>query len=111
MISSKLADSTALADPKWFSNALFLLEPTPCICSNSDLLILFFLFALCVLIANLFCKPAARKLEQQYSIIKYRDMILNEGISMLPNKPHPYIVQDHLNRFLDASNHFDIADK
>ena len=29
-----------------------------------------------VLFANLFFKPAARKLEQQYSIIKYRDTIL-----------------------------------
>ena len=64
-----------------------------------------------VLFANLFFKPAARKLEQQYSIIKYRDTILLEGISMLPNKPHPYTVQDHLNRYLDSSNHFDIADK
>ena len=64
-----------------------------------------------VLFANLLFKPAARKLEQQYSIIKYRDMILLEGISMLPNKPHPYTVQDHLNRYLDSSNHFDIAEE
>jgi len=64
-----------------------------------------------VLFANLFFKPAARKLEQQYSIIKYRDTILLEGISMLPNKPHPYTVQDHLNRYLDSSNHFDIAEE
>jgi len=64
-----------------------------------------------VLFANLLFKPAARKLEQQYSIIKYRDMILLEGISMLPNKPHPYTVQDHLNRYLDSSNHFDIAEQ
>ena len=64
-----------------------------------------------VLFANLFFKPAARKLEQQYSIIKYRDTILLEGISMLPNKPHPYTVQAHLNRYLDSSNHFDIAEE
>ena len=64
-----------------------------------------------VLFANLFLKPAARKLEQQFSLIRYRDKILMEGISMLPNKPHPYTVQDHLNRYLDSSNHFDIADK
>ena len=64
-----------------------------------------------VLFANLLFKPAARKLEQQYSIIKYRDMILLEGISMLPNKPNPYTVQDHLNRYLDSSNHFDIAEQ
>ena len=64
-----------------------------------------------VLFANLLFKPAARKLEQQYSIIKYRDTILLEGISMLPNKPHPYTVQENLNRYLEFSNHFDIADK
>ena len=51
--------------------------------------------------ANLLLKPAARKLEQQHSLIRYRDKILMEGISMLPNKPHPYTVQDHLNRYLD----------
>ena len=28
---SKLADSTALAEPKWFNNALFLIDPIPCI--------------------------------------------------------------------------------
>ena len=64
-----------------------------------------------VLFANLFLKPAARKLEQKYSIILYRDKILLEGISMLPNKPHPYTIQDHLNRYLDPSNHFDIAER
>ena len=64
-----------------------------------------------VLFANLFFKPAARKLEQKYSIIKYRDTILLEGISMLPNKPHPYTMQDNLNRYLDSSNHFDIAEE
>ena len=64
-----------------------------------------------VIFANLLLKPAARKLEQQFAIIKYRDTVLLEGISMLPNKPHPYTVQDHLNRYLDSANHFDIADK
>jgi len=64
-----------------------------------------------VLFANLLFKPSARKLEQQFSIIKYRDKILLEGIAMLPNKPHPYTVQDHLNRYLDSSNHFDIAEE
>ena len=64
-----------------------------------------------VLFANLLFKPSARKLEQQFSIIKYRDKILLEGIAMLPNKPHPYTVQDQLNRYLDASNHFDIAEE
>ena len=64
-----------------------------------------------VLLANLFLKPAAKKLEQKFSIMRYRDRILMEGISMLPNKPHPYTIQDHLNRYLDPSNHFDIAER
>jgi chemotaxis protein MotA len=64
-----------------------------------------------VLLANLILKPAARKLEQNFSIIKYRDTILMEGISMLPKKPHPYTIQDHLNRLLDPANHFDIAER
>ena len=64
-----------------------------------------------VLLANLILKPAARKLEQKFSIMRYRDRILMEGISMLPNKPHPYTIQDHLNRYLDTSNHFDIAER
>ena len=64
-----------------------------------------------VLLANLILKPAARKLEQKFSILRYRDRILMEGISMLPNKPHPYTIQDHLNRYLDTSNHFDIAER
>ena len=62
-----------------------------------------------VLLANLILKPAARKLEQKFSIIRYRDKILLEGISMLSNKPHPYTIQDRLNRYLAPSNHFDIA--
>ena len=64
-----------------------------------------------VLFANLLFKPAARKLEQKFSITRYRDLILLEGISMLPNKPHPYIIQYQLNRYLDPSNHFDIAER
>ncbi len=63
-----------------------------------------------VLFANLILKPAARKLEQKYSIFKYRDMLLLEGIHMLPKKPHHYLVQNHLNSFLDPSMHFDISD-
>ncbi len=63
-----------------------------------------------VLFANLILKPAARKLEQKYAIFKYRDMLLLEGIHMLPKKPHHYLVQNHLNSYLDPSMHFDISD-
>ena len=31
LISSRLADSTALAEPKWFKRALFLIDPIPSI--------------------------------------------------------------------------------
>ena len=62
-----------------------------------------------VVFANLLLKPAAKKLEQKLGIYLYKDRLLLEGISMLPNKPHPIIIQNHLNSFLDPSIHFDVA--
>ena len=62
-----------------------------------------------VVFANLLLKPAAKKLEQKNGIYLYKDRLLLEGISMLPNKPHPIIIQNHLNSFLDPSIHFDVA--
>ena len=62
-----------------------------------------------VLFQNLLFKPAARKVEQKNGMYKYQDLLLVEGMSMLPNKPHPIIIQNHLNSFLDPANHFDVA--
>ena len=62
-----------------------------------------------VVFANLLLKPAAKKLEQKFGILLYKDNLLLEGISMLPDKPHPIIIQNHLNSFLDPSIHFDVA--
>lgn len=62
-----------------------------------------------VLLANLLLKPAARKIEQKNGMYNFKDTLILEGISMLPNKPHPIIIQNHLNSFLDPANHFDVA--
>ena len=62
-----------------------------------------------VLFANLLLKPAARKIEQKNGMYKFKDLLILEGISMLPDKPHPIIIQNHLNTFLDPANHFDVA--
>ena len=62
-----------------------------------------------VLFANLLLKPAARKIEQRNKMYLYKDMLLVEGIAMLPDKKHPIIIQNHLNSFLDPSMHFDVA--
>ena len=62
-----------------------------------------------VLFQNLLFKPAARKVEQKNGMYKYQDLLLVEGMSMLPNKPHPIIIQNHLNSFLAPDNHFDVA--
>ena len=62
-----------------------------------------------VLFQNLLFKPAARKIEQNNGLYKYKDMLLVEGIAMLPDKKHPIIIQNHLNSFLAPDNHFDVA--
>ena len=62
-----------------------------------------------VLLANLLLKPAARKIEQKNEMYNFKDTLILEGISMLPDKPHPIIIQNHLNSFLDPASHFDIA--
>ena len=62
-----------------------------------------------VLFQNLLFKPAARKIEQKNGMYKFKDMLLVEGITMLPDKKHPIIIQNHLNSFLDPANHFDVA--
>ena len=62
-----------------------------------------------VLFQNLLFKPAARKIEQKNGMYKFKDMLLVEGMTMLPEKKHPIIIQNHLNSFLDPDNHFDVA--
>ena len=62
-----------------------------------------------VLFQNLLFKPAARKIEQKNAMYKFKDMLLVEGITMLPDKKHPIIIQNHLNSFLDPASHFDVA--
>jgi|ETN02SMinimDraft_2_1059926.scaffolds.fasta_scaffold90860_1 chemotaxis protein MotA len=62
-----------------------------------------------VLFQNLLFKPAARKVEQNNGMLNYKDMLLVEGIAMLPDKKHPIIIQNHLNSFLNPDNHFDVA--
>ena len=62
-----------------------------------------------VLFQNLLFKPAARKIEQKNGMYKFKDMLLVEGMTMLPEKKHPIIIQNHLNSFLDPANHFDVA--
>ena len=62
-----------------------------------------------VLFANLLLKPAAKKISQSNDLFRYRNIVLLEGISMLPDKPHPYYIQNRMNSFLNPALHFDIA--
>ena len=63
-----------------------------------------------VIFANLILKPTAAKLEQYNGIQRFRDLLILEGVSMLPNKPDPYYIQTHLNSYLNPKFHFDSAD-
>ena len=63
-----------------------------------------------VIFANLILKPTAAKLEQYNGIQRFRDLLILEGVSMLPNKPDPYYIQNHLNSYLNPKFHFDSAE-
>ena len=63
-----------------------------------------------VILANLIFKPTAMKLEQYNGLQRFRDILILEGVSMLPNKPDPYYIQNHLNSFLNPKFHFTTAD-
>jgi len=63
-----------------------------------------------VIFANLILKPTAAKLEQYNGIQRFKDLLILEGVSMLPNKPDPYYIQTHLNSYLNPKFHFETAD-
>jgi chemotaxis protein MotA len=63
-----------------------------------------------VIFSNLILKPTAAKLDSYNGIQRFRETLILEGVAMLPNKPDPYYIQNHLNSFLDPKFHFDSAD-
>jgi chemotaxis protein MotA len=61
-----------------------------------------------VLFARLVLMPAANKAHQRESIIRFRNMLVAEGLSLLAERKNPRFIQDAMNSYLDPSLHFDV---
>lgn len=61
-----------------------------------------------VLFARLVLMPAAEKAHQRESIIRFRNMLVAEGLVMLAERRSPRFIQDAMNSYLDPAIHFDI---
>jgi len=61
-----------------------------------------------VLFARLILLPVADKVQQREQIIRFRNVLVAEGLVMLAERKNPRQIQDRLNSFLDPTIHFDI---
>lgn len=61
-----------------------------------------------VIFARVLFLPAASKMAQRESILKFRNGILIEGFALLAEKKSPRYIQDALNAYLDPSIHYNI---
>lgn len=64
-----------------------------------------------ILMARLFCLPAADKLMQKEEIMRFRNYMMTEGLVLLAEKQSPRYMQDKLNSFLAPSIHFNIDEQ
>lgn len=61
-----------------------------------------------ILFARLVCLPAADKLLQKEEIMRFRNIMVAEGLALLAEKQNPRYMQDKLNSFLEPSIHFNL---
>ena len=61
-----------------------------------------------VMFAQLVFKPAATKILQREQIIRFRNMLVSEGLALLADRKSPRFIQDKMNSFLDPAIHFNI---
>jgi len=61
-----------------------------------------------IIVARLFCLPAADKLMHKEEIMRFRNYMMTEGLVLLSEKQSPRYMQDRLNSFLDPELHFDL---
>lgn len=61
-----------------------------------------------IIMARLFCLPAADKLVQKEDVMRFRNYMMTEGLVLLAEKQSPRFMQDKLNSFLDPSQHFNL---
>lgn len=61
-----------------------------------------------VLFARLIVLPAATKVTQREEIVRFRNYLVAEGLSLLADRKSPRFIQDRMNSFLDPAIHFNI---
>jgi len=61
-----------------------------------------------VLFARLILIPAASKIQQREEIVRFRNYLVAEGLSLLAERQSPRYIQDRMNSFLDPAIHYSI---
>ncbi len=61
-----------------------------------------------VLAARIIFMPAATKVQQREEIVRFRNYLIAEGLSLLADKKNPRYIADRMNSFLDPAIHFNI---
>ena len=61
-----------------------------------------------VFFARVVFMPAASKVMQREQIVKFRNHLVVEGLTMLADRQSPRYIQDKMNSYLDPAIHFDI---
>ena len=61
-----------------------------------------------VTFARIVLMPTASKVQQREEIVRFRNFLVAEGLSLLAERRSPRYIQDKMNSFLDPALHFDI---
>ena len=61
-----------------------------------------------VLFSRMIFMPAADKILQREQIIRFRNYLICEGLSLLADRKSPRYIQDKMNSYLDPAIHFNI---
>jgi chemotaxis protein MotA len=61
-----------------------------------------------VMFAQIIFKPAATKIMQREQILRFRNMLVAEGLALLADRKSPRFIQDKMNSYLDPAIHFNI---
>ena len=64
-----------------------------------------------VLIGKLVFKPASEKIKEKQEILRFRNLMIMEGIIMLADRQSSGAIQDRMNSFLEPKYHFEVVPK
>lgn len=61
-----------------------------------------------VMFSRLILIPVADKVQQREQIVRFRNVLLTEGLALLAERRNPRFIQDKMNSYLDPAIHFNI---